>query len=86
LGQVAESAGPATVLEAVLEQSGMLAALRESEDLQDESRADNLGELVAVVRSFETTNPDGTLSDFLEQVGLVADADQLPTAQDVEGE
>ncbi|EFD50679.1 UvrD/REP helicase [Micrococcus luteus SK58] len=86
LGQVAESAGPATVLEAVLEQSGMLAALRESEDLQDESRADNLGELVAVVRSFETTHPDGTLSDFLEQVALVADADQLPTAPDVEGE
>ena len=86
LAQVAEGAGPATVLEAVLEQSGMLAALRESEDLQDESRADNLGELVAVVRSFETTTPDGTLSDFLEQVALVADADQLPTATDVEGE
>ena len=86
LAQVAEGAGPATVLEAVLEQSGMLAALRESEDLQDESRADNLGELVAVVRAFETTTPDGTLSDFLEQVALVADADQLPTAADVEGE
>ncbi|UBH24603.1 DNA helicase PcrA [Micrococcus porci] len=86
LAQVAESAGPATVLEAVLEQSGMLAALRESEDLQDESRADNLGELVAVVRAFEKGTPGGTLTDFLEQVALVADADQLPAAPDVEGE
>ncbi|WP_169795140.1 3'-5' exonuclease, partial [Micrococcus lylae] len=86
LAQVAETSDPATVLEAVLEQSGMLAALRESEDLQDESRADNLGELVAVVRSFSASNPEGTLSDFLEQVALVADADQLPAAPDVEGE
>ncbi|OFR90948.1 ATP-dependent DNA helicase PcrA [Micrococcus sp. HMSC067E09] len=86
LAQVAETSDPATVLEAVLERSGMLAALRESEDLQDESRADNLGELVAVVRSFSASNPEGTLSDFLEQVALVADADQLPAAPDVEGE
>ena len=86
LTQLAEGSGPATVLEAVLEQSGMLAALRESEDLQDESRADNLGELVAVVRAFEKENPEGGLLEFLEQVALVADADQLPSAPDVEGE
>ncbi|MDY6055754.1 DNA helicase PcrA [Micrococcus sp.] len=86
LTQLAEGSGPATVLEAALEQSGMLAALRESEDLQDESRADNLGELVAVVRSFEGTHPEGSLTDFLEQVALVADADQLPSPADAEGE
>nr|WP_298987781.1 DNA helicase PcrA [uncultured Micrococcus sp.] len=85
LMQLTEGESPATVLEAVLEQSGMLAALRESEDLQDESRADNLGELVAVVRAFSTAHPDGTLSDFLEQVALVADADQLPSPSDAEG-
>ncbi|QCU78759.1 DNA helicase PcrA [Citricoccus sp. SGAir0253] len=85
LAQVAASSGPATVLEAVLEQTGMLEALRSSEDLQDESRADNLGELVAVVREFERNNPGGTLGDFLEQVALVADADQLPDAPDTEG-
>ncbi|NLS09973.1 DNA helicase PcrA [Nesterenkonia sp. MY13] len=44
---------PSVVLEAVLEQSGMMAALRESKDLQDESRADNLGELVAVLKEYE---------------------------------
>ncbi|MFC7403212.1 DNA helicase PcrA [Citricoccus sp. GCM10030269] len=85
LAQVASTSRTATVLEAVLEQTGMLAALRASEDLQDESRADNLGELVAVVREFEKNNPEGTLGDFLEQVALVADADQLPDASDTEG-
>ncbi|MFC0581847.1 DNA helicase PcrA [Micrococcoides hystricis] len=86
LAEIAKSEKPATVLEAVLEQTGMLTALQQSSDIQDESRADNLGELVAVVREFETTNPEGSLDDFLEQVALVADADQLPTATDAKGQ
>lgn len=86
LSQVAQTESVATVLEAVLEQTGMLEALRNSKDFQDESRADNLGELVGVVREFEKTNPEGTLGDFLEQVALVADADQLPDATDEEGQ
>ncbi len=80
LGEVAASSGPATSLEAVLEQSGYLEALRNSTDPQDESRVENLAELLAVVREFEKDNPDGTLGEFLEQVSLVADADQIPDA------
>jgi DNA helicase-2/ATP-dependent DNA helicase PcrA len=79
LASVAESAGAATVLEAVLEQSGYLAALRGSQDPQDESRVENLAELVAVVREFERDNPDAGLPEFLEHVSLVADADQIPS-------
>ncbi|PYI69118.1 DNA helicase PcrA [Arthrobacter livingstonensis] len=80
LGEVAASSGPATSLEAVLEQSGYLETLRNSTDPQDESRVENLAELVAVVREFEKDNPEGTLGEFLEQVSLVADADQIPDA------
>ena len=86
LNQIAQTESVATVLEAVLEQTGMLEALRNSKDFQDESRADNLGELVGVVREFDKTHPGGTLGDFLEQVALVADADQLPDATDAEGQ
>jgi DNA helicase-2/ATP-dependent DNA helicase PcrA len=71
-------AGPATVLAAVLEQTGYLAELRASHDPQDESRVENLSELVAVTEEYETAAPDGSLSDFLEQVSLVADADEVP--------
>jgi ATP-dependent DNA helicase UvrD/PcrA len=74
--------GPATLLEAVLEQTGYLAELRASHDPQDETRVENLGELEAVAREFEDANPEGTLADFLEQVALVADADQIPDASD----
>ncbi len=80
LGEVAATASPATALEAVLEQTGYLEALRTSTDPQDESRVENLAELLAVVREFGQENPEGTLGEFLEQVSLVADADQIPDA------
>jgi DNA helicase-2/ATP-dependent DNA helicase PcrA len=70
--------GPATTLEAILEQTGYLAELMASSDPQDETRVENLAELVAVAREFEEASPEGSLTDFLEGVSLVADADQVP--------
>jgi DNA helicase-2/ATP-dependent DNA helicase PcrA len=88
LRTVAESgAGPATVLEAVLEQTGYLAGLQSSSDPQDETRVENLRELAAVALEFEQERgPDnpGTLAEFLEQVALVADSDEIP--EDGEGD
>jgi DNA helicase-2/ATP-dependent DNA helicase PcrA len=75
---VASDATPADVLEGVLSDSGYLAELRASRDPQDESRVENLQELVSVAREFAETSPDGSLSDFLEQVSLVADTDEIP--------
>jgi DNA helicase-2/ATP-dependent DNA helicase PcrA len=80
LAEVAAGSGAAAALEAVLEQTGYLAGLRSSTDPQDESRVENLAELVAVVREYERDNPEGSLGAFLEQVSLVADADQIPDA------
>jgi DNA helicase-2/ATP-dependent DNA helicase PcrA len=81
--------GPATVLEAVLERTGYVAELAGSADPQDQTRLENLQELVAVAREFEEANAagdgGGTLTDFLEQVALVADADQIPD-EPAEGE
>jgi DNA helicase-2/ATP-dependent DNA helicase PcrA len=82
LAAVAEGSGAAEALEAVLEQTGYLAGLRSSTDPQDESRVENLAELVAVVREYERDNPEGSLEEFLEQVSLVADADQIPDTPD----
>jgi DNA helicase-2/ATP-dependent DNA helicase PcrA len=80
LAEVASGSGAAPALEAVLEQTGYLAGLRAGTDPQDESRVENLAELVAVVREYERDNPEGSLGEFLEQVSLVADADQIPDA------
>ncbi len=68
--------------EAVLDRSGYLAELQDSSDLQDASRIENLTELVSVAREYDSQHPDGTLLDFLEQVSLVADADQIPDGED----
>jgi DNA helicase-2/ATP-dependent DNA helicase PcrA len=86
---------PEEVLEAVLERSGYLAELEESADPQDAGRVENLQELVSVAREYtertESTAlavaaeqsvegaPAPTLAGFLEQVALVADADQVPS-------
>jgi DNA helicase II / ATP-dependent DNA helicase PcrA len=68
----------ADLAEMILDRSGYLAELEESTDLQDASRIENLNELVSVAREFDAQRPDGTLTDFLEQVSLVADADEIP--------
>jgi DNA helicase-2/ATP-dependent DNA helicase PcrA len=78
-------AAPGDVLEAVLDRTGYLAELRASLDPQDEGRVENLEELVSVAREFEQNHPEGTLGDFLEQVALVADADQVPSPDGSDG-
>ncbi|GAA1762962.1 DNA helicase PcrA [Nocardioides hankookensis] len=81
------------VLESVLARSGYLTSLEESDDPQDETRLENLAELVAVAREFAedplagpSADPTDVeagivapgLADFLERVALVADTDQIP--------
>ncbi|MDN3024540.1 DNA helicase PcrA [Streptomyces sp. S.PB5] len=79
---VESGAGPATVLEAVLERTGYLAELQASTDPQDETRIENLQELAAVALEFEQETAEGEdspgLAAFLERVALVADSDQIP--------
>ncbi|MFF0391985.1 DNA helicase PcrA [Kitasatospora sp. NPDC004615] len=96
LRQVVESgAGPAAVLEAVLEETGYLAELQASTDPQDETRVENLQELASVALEYEKDPgerpegdegpPVGSLADFLERVALVADSDQIPDDEDGAG-
>ncbi|PJJ61867.1 ATP-dependent helicase [Compostimonas suwonensis] len=76
-GNPAGQLSVAEVLTALLEKSGYIDALRASRDPQDEARAENVDELVAVTREFARNNPDGGLIDFLTEVSLVAAADEL---------
>ena len=75
---IESGADPATVLQAVLEQSGYVAELAASSDPQDEGRLENLAELESVAQEFSDDNPEDTLIDLLERIALVADADQIP--------
>ena len=79
-----EDAGVGDLLEAVLDRSGYLDELRASRDPQDESRLENLAELVSVAREFDEARAETgeaySLEDFLERVSLVADSDEIPDA------
>ncbi|CAB4830526.1 MAG: DNA helicase PcrA [Actinobacteria bacterium] len=82
---VESGADAAMVLQAVLEQSGYLTELQGSADPQDETRVENLAELESVAQEFANENPEGTLTDFLERVSLVADADEIPDRDELGG-
>jgi DNA helicase II / ATP-dependent DNA helicase PcrA len=82
LRAMAEARSPVgDIADAVLEQTGYVAELQHSSDLQDAGRIENLTELVSVAREFDARFPDGTLAEFLEQVALVADADEIPEGE-----
>jgi DNA helicase-2/ATP-dependent DNA helicase PcrA len=64
-------AGPAELIEAVLDQTGYLAELQEENSIEAAGRIENLEELIGAAREV----PD--LDAFLEEVSLVADADEV---------
>jgi DNA helicase II / ATP-dependent DNA helicase PcrA len=82
LRELSQNAPVAELAEAVLDRTGYIEALESSNDLQDASRVENLEELVSVAREFDGSYPDGTLAEFLEQVSLVADADEIPEGEE----
>ena len=80
---------PSVIVEAALEQSGLLKELVDSTDPQDEVRVENLKELVAVSMEYEERGFEELIEDeeislagFLEKVSLVADADEIPEGDD----
>ncbi len=80
---------PSVIVEAALEQSGLLKELADSVDPQDEVRVENLKELVAVSMEYEerpieelAEDEEISLAGFLEKVSLVADADEIPEGED----
>ena len=68
--------GPAPLLEKVLDQSGYIAELEAERSIEAEGRLENLGELVGSAREFET------VEEFLEQVSLVSDTDEIESDDD----
>jgi DNA helicase-2/ATP-dependent DNA helicase PcrA len=68
---VAAEGGPAEIIQTALDSSGYLAELEAEASVESQGRLENLGELVGSAREFTRVD------EFLEQVSLVADTDQL---------
>ena len=56
--------------------------LEESEEEDAADRIENIDELVSKVVSYEETHDEPTLSEFLEEVALVADIDKVGESDD----
>ncbi len=62
---------------ALIEKTGYVKALEESKTEENQTRIENIRELEGAVSEFARLNPEGTLTDFLENVALITDVDNL---------
>ncbi|MDQ3890511.1 MAG: UvrD-helicase domain-containing protein, partial [Actinomycetota bacterium] len=69
------------LVERVLERSGYLDSLAAERTVEAQGRIENLQELVGVAREYQEAAAEPTLSEFLQQISLFSDQDEL-----VEGE
>ena len=71
------------LVEYVLVRTGYRRMLQESRDLQDESRMENLEELLNSAREYSEQNPQATLADYLDSLTLMSDLDRYESEKGV---
>ena len=69
------------LLERVLERSGYLESLEAERTIEAQGRIENLMELVGVAREYQGTTEQPSLSEFLQQISLYSDQDELDREQ-----
>ena len=75
--KVAAAGGPYSTVMTAIEESGILDHYRSQGTVEAEGRVDNLREFATAVSEYEEQNPEARLIDFLDQVALVSDVDEL---------
>jgi DNA helicase-2/ATP-dependent DNA helicase PcrA len=70
-------------LDYVLLRTGYRRMLSESRDIQDESRLENLDELLNSAREYSEQNSPATLADYLDSLTLISDLDRYESQKGV---
>ena len=70
------------LLQDIIDATGYVKALEESDEEDAESRLENIDELVNKVIAYEESHEEAKLSEFLEEVALVADIDNVSENDD----
>ncbi len=65
------------LMDDILEKTGYVKELEESDEEDAQDRIANIDELVSKVASYEESHDEPSLSEFLEEVALVADIDRV---------
>lgn len=70
------------LIEDVMQRTGYLEELQLSKNVQEQSRVDNLMELLSVAEDFAKGGEENTLENFLANVALVSDIDDAELGED----
>ena len=70
---------PADALDYVLKVTGYLKNLEAQQTIEAQNRVENIEELINAVSQYEYDEPEPSLSDYLENVALIADIDTMET-------
>lgn len=70
------------LMEQVLDKTGYMQELEQSRNAQDQSRVDNLKELLSVAEDFAKSGEEDNLENFLAHVALVSDIDDAVMEED----
>ena len=70
---------PADALDYVLKVTGYLKNLEAQDTIEAQNRVENIEELINAVIEYEDNEPEPSLSDYLENVALIADIDTMET-------
>ena len=70
---------PADALDYVLKVTGYLKNLEAQDTIEAQNRVENIEELINAVIEYEDNEPEPSLSDYLENVALIADVDTMET-------
>ena len=79
---LSETVPVSILINTILEDTGYMAALKASNEIEDKSRIENLKELVTDAVEFERSSEDKSLSAYLEKVSLVQDTDKIEDEDD----
>jgi len=76
-------AGVGDLLAETLEESGYTEALRAERTVEAQVRLENLEELVGVAREYDATAEEGSVEEFLQQIALFSEQDNLRDEQGI---
>jgi DNA helicase-2/ATP-dependent DNA helicase PcrA len=74
-------AGVGDLLADTLEETGYTEALQAERTIESQGRLENLEELVGVGREYDATAEDGSVEEFLQQIALFSEQDNLRDEQ-----
>lgn len=66
----------------IVENTGYIKALESDKSKENESKIENVYELMGVAKEYDNENADSTLENFLDTVALVSDVDKLDDESD----